>query len=125
MGPLNDLAAIPNNPSVACSPPVLRCPANSHYSSCMSVCPPQCAPARGQRDCNQDCVEGCLCDQGYVMNGKSCLLPQNCGCYTDGKYYEVSVPTPRLNPAGVSNAMHDCVSARRVNINTVHGMLLW
>ncbi|CAL8305053.1 alpha-tectorin [Gadus morhua] len=70
------------------TPCVLRCPANSHYSSCMSVCPPQCAPARGQRDCNQDCVEGCLCDQGYVLNGKSCLLPQNCGCYTDGKYFE-------------------------------------
>ena len=83
----------------------------------MSVCPPQCAPARGQRDCNQDCVEGCLCDQGYVLNGKSCLLPQNCGCYTDGKYYEVSLPWPRLNnPAVSSNSMHDCDSPRRVNI---------
>ncbi|KAM3868709.1 alpha-tectorin [Diretmus argenteus] len=70
------------------TPCVHSCPPNSHYSSCMSVCPPQCAPARGQRDCNQDCVEGCQCDQGYVLNGKSCILPQNCGCYTDGKYYE-------------------------------------
>uniref|UniRef100_A0AAY5JW14 Tectorin alpha n=1 Tax=Esox lucius TaxID=8010 RepID=A0AAY5JW14_ESOLU len=70
------------------TPCVLTCPANSHYSSCMSVCQPQCAPARGQRECTQDCVEGCQCDQGYVLNGKSCILPQNCGCYTDGKYYE-------------------------------------
>lgn len=68
---------------------VLSCPMNSHYSSCMMVCQPQCAPARGQRDCNQYCVEGCQCDQGYVLNGKSCILSQNCGCYTDGKYYEV------------------------------------
>ncbi|XP_034539787.1 alpha-tectorin [Notolabrus celidotus] len=70
------------------TPCVQSCPPNSHYSSCVSVCPPQCAPARGQRDCSQDCVEGCQCDQGYVLNGKSCILPQNCGCYTDGKYYE-------------------------------------
>lgn len=68
---------------------VLSCPVNSHYSSCMMVCQPQCAPARGQRDCNQHCVEGCQCDQGYVLNGKGCILNQNCGCYTDSKYYEV------------------------------------
>ncbi|XP_071031171.1 alpha-tectorin [Oncorhynchus clarkii lewisi] len=70
------------------TPCVLTCPANSHYSSCMSVCQPQCAPARGQRECTQDCVEGCQCDQGYVLNGKGCVRPQNCGCYNDGKYYE-------------------------------------
>eukprot|EP00063_Salmo_salar_P017752 XP_013992587.1 PREDICTED: alpha-tectorin-like [Salmo salar] len=70
------------------TPCALTCPANSHYSSCMSVCQPQCAPARGQRECTQDCVEGCQCDQGYVLNGKDCIQPQNCGCYNDGKYYE-------------------------------------
>ncbi|XP_061607135.1 alpha-tectorin isoform X3 [Phyllopteryx taeniolatus] len=70
------------------TPCVQRCPPNSRYSRCVPVCPPQCASARGQRDCTQDCVEGCQCDQGYVLNGKSCILPQDCGCYTDGKYYE-------------------------------------
>ncbi|KAG7484830.1 hypothetical protein MATL_G00054680 [Megalops atlanticus] len=70
------------------TPCVLTCPANSHYASCMTVCQPQCAPARGQRDCNHYCAEGCQCDQGYVINGKSCILSQNCGCYADGKYYE-------------------------------------
>ncbi|XP_062341282.1 alpha-tectorin [Osmerus eperlanus] len=70
------------------TPCVLSCPANSHYSSCVPVCQPQCAPARGQRDCSPDCVEGCQCDPGFVLNGKSCILPQNCGCYTDGKYFE-------------------------------------
>lgn len=74
---------------IVCVFVVPSCPVNSHYSSCMTVCQPQCAPARGQRDCNQHCVEGCQCDQGYVLNGKSCILNQNCGCYTDSKYYEV------------------------------------
>uniref|UniRef100_A0A8C6SH00 Tectorin alpha n=1 Tax=Neogobius melanostomus TaxID=47308 RepID=A0A8C6SH00_9GOBI len=70
------------------TPCALSCPVNSHYTHCMPACPPQCAPARGQRNCSQDCVEGCQCDQGYVLNGKGCILAQNCGCYTDGKYFE-------------------------------------
>ncbi|XP_055082658.1 alpha-tectorin [Periophthalmus magnuspinnatus] len=79
---------VPMNGWRSNTPCVLSCPPNSHYSSCVSPCPPQCAPARGQRDCSHDCVEGCQCDQGYVLNGKSCILAQNCGCYTDGKYFE-------------------------------------
>ncbi|KAK1153453.1 alpha-tectorin [Acipenser oxyrinchus oxyrinchus] len=70
------------------TPCALTCPSNSHYESCMSVCQPQCAPARGNRDCNHYCMEGCQCDEGFVINGNSCILSQNCGCYTDGKYYE-------------------------------------
>ncbi len=88
--------------------PVLSCPVNSHYSSCMMVCQPQCAPARGQRDCNQYCVEGCQCDQGYVLNGKSCILSQNCGCYTDGKYYEVRQHVAKLDKANTSNKIFFC-----------------
>lgn len=70
------------------------------------VCQPQCAPARGQRDCNQYCVEGCQCDQGYVLNGKSCILSQNCGCYTDGKYYEVRQHVTKLDKANTSNEIN-------------------
>lgn len=55
----------------------------------MSVCQPRCAAIRLKSDCNHYCVEGCQCDAGYVLNGKSCILPHNCGCYSDGKYYEV------------------------------------
>lgn len=95
-----------------CVCPVLSCPVNSHYSSCVMVCQPQCAPARGQRDCNQYCVEGCQCDQGYVLNGKSCILSQNCGCYTDGKYYEVRQHVTKLDKA---NIHHEAVWLCRTN----------
>uniref|UniRef100_G1PN46 Alpha-tectorin n=1 Tax=Myotis lucifugus TaxID=59463 RepID=G1PN46_MYOLU len=57
----------------------------SHYESCVSVCQPRCR-IRLKSDCHY-CVEGCQCD-GYVLNGKSCILPHSCGCYADGKYYE-------------------------------------
>ncbi|XP_014350371.1 alpha-tectorin, partial [Latimeria chalumnae] len=66
----------------------MTCPANSHYQSCLSVCQPQCASIRLRSDCNHYCVEGCKCDPGYVLNGKSCILSQSCGCYSDGRYYE-------------------------------------
>lgn len=58
----------------------------------MSVCQPRCAAIRLKSDCNHYCVEGCQCDPGYVLNGRSCILPHNCGCYSDGKYYEVGAP---------------------------------
>ncbi|XP_048368680.1 alpha-tectorin isoform X2 [Sphaerodactylus townsendi] len=66
----------------------VSCPPNSHYESCVSVCQPRCAAIRLKSDCNHYCVEGCQCDPGYVLNGKNCILPHNCGCYSDGKYYE-------------------------------------
>lgn len=71
------------------SVPAVACPPNSHYESCVSVCQPRCAAIRLKSDCNHYCVEGCQCDTGYVLNGKSCILPHSCGCYSDGKYYEV------------------------------------
>uniref|UniRef100_A0A8D2MVG0 Alpha-tectorin n=1 Tax=Zonotrichia albicollis TaxID=44394 RepID=A0A8D2MVG0_ZONAL len=67
----------------------VSCPPNSHYESCVSLCQPRCAAIRLKSDCSHYCVEGCQCDPGYVLNGKSCILPHNCGCYSDGKYYEV------------------------------------
>lgn len=76
------------------SVPAVTCPPNSHYESCVSVCQPRCAAIRLKSDCNHYCVEGCQCDPGYVLNGKSCILPHNCGCYSDGKYYEVGEPSP-------------------------------
>uniref|UniRef100_A0A8C5SGR6 Tectorin alpha n=1 Tax=Laticauda laticaudata TaxID=8630 RepID=A0A8C5SGR6_LATLA len=73
----------------------VSCPPNSHYESCVSVCQPRCAAIRLKSDCNHYCVEGCQCDPGYVLNGKSCILPHNCGCYSDGKYYETLSLTSR------------------------------
>lgn len=82
--------------SVLCNTAAISCPPNSHYESCVSLCQPRCAAIRLKSDCSHYCVEGCQCDPGYVLNGKSCILPHNCGCYSDGKYYEVccSCPSP-------------------------------
>lgn len=83
---------------VPCS--AVSCPPNSHYESCVSLCQPRCAAIRLKSDCSHYCVEGCQCDPGYVLNGKSCILPHNCGCYSDGKYYEVRSSRGLLPPSG-------------------------
>uniref|UniRef100_A0A4W3GVP4 Tectorin alpha n=1 Tax=Callorhinchus milii TaxID=7868 RepID=A0A4W3GVP4_CALMI len=67
---------------------LISCPVDSHYVSCMSVCQPRCTTLKPQRDCNHYCVEGCQCNNGFVLNGGSCILPQDCGCVVDNKYYQ-------------------------------------
>lgn len=84
----------------------VTCPPNSHYESCVSVCQPRCAAIRLKSDCNHYCVEGCQCDTGYVVNGKSCILPHNCGCYADGKYYEVGGPARPSSPSPTPELGH-------------------
>ncbi|XP_041030218.1 alpha-tectorin [Carcharodon carcharias] len=67
---------------------MINCPINSHYENCMSVCQPGCATFKAHRDCNHYCIEGCQCNDGFLLNGRTCILPQDCGCVADDKYYE-------------------------------------
>ncbi|XP_019638860.1 PREDICTED: uncharacterized protein LOC109480924 isoform X5 [Branchiostoma belcheri] len=67
----------------------LSCPGNSHYSSCASACPATCTDVSAPQYCNRTCVEGCQCDDGYVLSGGDCVTRQECGCTRDGHYYAV------------------------------------
>ncbi|XP_032905509.1 alpha-tectorin [Amblyraja radiata] len=67
---------------------LITCPANSHYESCVSVCQPRCSTFKIHQDCNHYCVEGCQCNDGFLLNGRTCILPQDCGCVAEDKYYE-------------------------------------
>ena len=68
----------------------MMCPANSHYEPCMSRCPPTCAePNPGP--CVAVCVEGCQCNDGFILSNKRCVRRKDCGCYKNGHYYRVSV----------------------------------
>ncbi|KAM9852278.1 IgGFc-binding protein-like isoform 2-T2 [Aulostomus maculatus] len=65
---------------------VIECPANSHYELCGSACPASCGPQ--PEVCHKACVEGCVCDQGYVLSGKQCVdKERGCGCNHNGYYY--------------------------------------
>uniref|UniRef100_A0A8C9NJM6 VWFD domain-containing protein n=1 Tax=Serinus canaria TaxID=9135 RepID=A0A8C9NJM6_SERCA len=67
----------------------VACPPNSHYNPCTSACPATCTDPLASQNCSRPCVEGCECNSGFVLSGEQCVSMSNCGCFQDGKYYEV------------------------------------
>ncbi|KAF7667524.1 hypothetical protein LDENG_00058550 [Lucifuga dentata] len=62
--------------------PTPSCPRNSHYSPCISACTPTCKHLHGPPGCsdNGPCMEGCVCDDGFVLKLRVCVPIQQCGC---------------------------------------------
>ncbi|XP_055450659.1 IgGFc-binding protein-like [Psammomys obesus] len=70
----------------------ISCPDNSHYELCSPPCPAICPPPARHTTpaiCNGPCVEGCQCDQGFVLSAGRCVpLDGGCGCWVNGTYHE-------------------------------------
>ncbi|XP_041649020.1 IgGFc-binding protein isoform X2 [Cheilinus undulatus] len=67
----------------------MRCPPNSHFKTCGTVCPPSCE--LNTTACHKACVMGCFCDPGFIKSPAGCIHPHQCGC-TDstGKYHSLN-----------------------------------
>ncbi|XP_052360414.1 IgGFc-binding protein-like [Oncorhynchus keta] len=70
------------------NPDAPECPENSHYEVCGRGCPATCEDPEGPSMCNTSCVKSCMCDKGYVLNGKKCVPLSQCGCLYNDKYYK-------------------------------------
>ncbi|XP_074837440.1 IgGFc-binding protein-like [Carettochelys insculpta] len=68
-----------------CSP---ICPRNSHYELCGSGCPATCDGSVAPDRCEEPCVEGCFCDNGFILSGDQCVPIAQCGCVHGGRYYQ-------------------------------------
>ncbi|XP_075908363.1 zonadhesin-like [Petromyzon marinus] len=67
------------------------CEPGSHYESCAPPCPATCSNASLPGGCNQQCAEGCVCDDGFVLSGDKCVPVELCGCLDfDDQYHPVS-----------------------------------
>uniref|UniRef100_A0A3P8WR70 Zonadhesin n=1 Tax=Cynoglossus semilaevis TaxID=244447 RepID=A0A3P8WR70_CYNSE len=70
----------------------MPCAANSHYSDCTPPCPPTCSDFF-PTTCHlppATCVEGCMCNAGFVLSDGNCIHMDQCGCVDkDGEYHEV------------------------------------
>ncbi|KAM8953099.1 IgGFc-binding protein-like [Pelodytes ibericus] len=64
-----------------------ECPSNSHYNPCMTACPATCFDPQAPDRCPESCLEGCECDEGYIISGGTCVSATECGCWHNDKYY--------------------------------------
>uniref|UniRef100_G1N5Z2 VWFD domain-containing protein n=1 Tax=Meleagris gallopavo TaxID=9103 RepID=G1N5Z2_MELGA len=78
----------------------VACPANSHYNPCTNACPATCTDPLASNNCSKPCVEGCECNDGFVISGAQCVSMSNCGCLQNDKYYEKGEAFWQTNCAG-------------------------
>ncbi|KAM9309078.1 IgGFc-binding protein [Pholidichthys leucotaenia] len=67
----------------------MKCPVHSHYEICSSACPVTCKSLAPPQNCKSHCVEGCSCDEGYILSGDRCVAFSNCGCNYNDHYYSI------------------------------------
>ncbi|XP_055607317.1 serine protease inhibitor swm-1-like isoform X1 [Uranotaenia lowii] len=70
--------------------PAGQCGPNSEYLTCGTACPKTCENVlspTGYGFCTDNCVAGCFCLEGYVLDAatNSCVLPSQCGQPTCGE----------------------------------------
>uniref|UniRef100_UPI00398EA458 zonadhesin-like n=1 Tax=Pristiophorus japonicus TaxID=55135 RepID=UPI00398EA458 len=64
-----------------------NCPAGSHYEPCGNACPASCTDLSAPNHCGRPCVEGCVCDEGRVLSGDTCVAFGECGCVDPERNY--------------------------------------
>ncbi|NXR05248.1 FCGBP protein, partial [Sagittarius serpentarius] len=67
----------------------ISCPANSHYEICSRSCWQTCSSIYTRMTCSEQCREGCVCNEGFVLSGDECVPISQCGCLHQGFYYKV------------------------------------
>lgn len=65
----------------------MQCPTNTHYEICAIACPATCQSLTPPKGCQAQCVEGCSCDDGYILSGDACVPLSECGCVYNNRYY--------------------------------------
>ncbi|XP_065327649.1 IgGFc-binding protein-like [Pelmatolapia mariae] len=65
----------------------IPCPANSHFESEGTGCPPTCVNPNSTHNCPLPPQESCICDSGYILSGGVCVPHAECGCRFEGRYY--------------------------------------
>ncbi|XP_068098403.1 IgGFc-binding protein-like [Hyperolius riggenbachi] len=65
-----------------------KCGINAHYEICGASCPATCLTISSPSFCEDICIESCVCDDGFILSGDTCVPIANCGCSYQGLYYK-------------------------------------
>uniref|UniRef100_A0A673JYW8 VWFD domain-containing protein n=1 Tax=Sinocyclocheilus rhinocerous TaxID=307959 RepID=A0A673JYW8_9TELE len=65
----------------------VQCTVHSHYEPCGSGCEVTCHSLTPPAGCRSPCMEGCVCDEGYIRTGDRCVPFSQCGCLYGNRYY--------------------------------------
>ncbi|XP_061061840.1 von Willebrand factor [Eubalaena glacialis] len=63
------------------------CPAGMEYKACVSPCPRNCQSLHINEVCQQQCVDGCSCPEGQLLDEGRCVESAECSCVHSGKRY--------------------------------------
>ncbi|XP_029060196.1 von Willebrand factor isoform X1 [Monodon monoceros] len=63
------------------------CPVGMEYKACVSPCPRDCRSLHVSEVCQQQCVDGCSCPEGQLLDGGRCVESAECSCVHSGKRY--------------------------------------
>ncbi|XP_014099718.3 chymotrypsin inhibitor [Bactrocera oleae] len=55
------------------------CGKNEEFTECGTACPPKCDQRNSPNLCTLQCIVGCQCKSGYVLNNQGrCVLRRDC-----------------------------------------------
>ncbi|KAM7022548.1 von Willebrand factor [Passerculus sandwichensis] len=64
-----------------------RCPVGMEYKECVSPCAKTCQSLNINEVCHGQCVDGCSCPEGLLLDGDHCIESSDCSCIHSGKHY--------------------------------------
>ncbi|KAM9854763.1 von Willebrand factor [Aulostomus maculatus] len=64
-----------------------RCPIGMLYSECTKSCSTTCHSLNIQEVCKEECVDGCTCPVGKVLDGDRCVEVSQCSCAHMGRHF--------------------------------------
>ncbi|KAG8509132.1 von Willebrand factor, partial [Galemys pyrenaicus] len=63
------------------------CPAGMDYKECVSPCPRTCQSLHIKEVCQEQCMDGCSCPEGQLLDDGHCVEPAECPCVHSGRRY--------------------------------------
>ncbi|XP_047452758.1 von Willebrand factor [Mugil cephalus] len=64
-----------------------KCPIGMRYSECTKSCSTTCHSLNIQEVCKDECIDGCTCPAGKVLDGNRCVEVSQCSCAHMGRHF--------------------------------------